>query len=251
MKGTVIFADQDQQGTKEQKHHPHTTSDQVVLSREELRETVKEAYKEGLEDANKKADPVNKIADEELQKSATHDENSQPIPEAKPDHKSIKEGEKEAQKAEAKVREQTRHKLENISQRHDFEIIRATGVFPFDLFPDTIIIDTTKITLVRKQMLATEQIITIPLKDIADAHVQTALFLASVTFAYMPHASSPGMLKPEEETIACLRREDAIRIKNILKGVLIAIAEDIDLAKMSPEEVANILEKFGHSEGVS
>lgn len=250
MKGTVIFADQDQPAERTQRPH-QPSPDKVVLSREELRETVKEAYKEGLEDAQKKPSSINERAQKALEKSASQNELSEPIPKAKPDKKSIAEGKKEAQKTEAKVREQTRHKLENISQRHDLELIRAQGVFPFDLFPDTIIIDTTKITLVRKQMLATEQIITIPLKDVSDAHVQTALFLASVTFAYMPHASSPGMLKPEEETITCLRREDAIRIKNIIKGVLVAIAEEIDLAKLSPEEVENVIEKFGHSEGVT
>lgn len=229
MKTQVIFADHEQQ--EKEKQSKHNTVEGISFSRDEYREAIKEAYKEGLEDA---------------QSFEKKKEQKNPLPVQKSKH----EGEVEAHKAEAKKRIQTRHKLENIVDRHEMELIRSKTVFPFDLFPDTVIIDTTKVTIVRKQMFATEAIITIPLKDVADAHVQTALFLASVTVAYMPHSTSPGMIRPEEETVSCLKRSDAIAIKNILKGVLVAAAEEIDLAKLTPEEVASVVTRFGHSEGV-
>jgi hypothetical protein len=100
-------------------------------------------------------------------------------------------------------------------------------------------------------MFATENITTIPLKDLSDAHVQTAAFLASLTVAYMPHANTPGMLQLVEIQITSLKRADALRAKNIIKGALIAQSEEIDLAKLSPEEIVNVVEKLGESAGVT
>lgn len=228
MRSQIIFADQDKQ--KEEKQQKSPSNKKMLLSKDEYRNAIKEAYKEGMREAfNESSASKSKGAEKQ----------------------SIQEGHEEAIKSEAKNREQTRHKLENIAERHDIELLRIKGVFPFDLFPDTLIIDTTKVTIVKSQMFATENIITIPLKDLADAHVQTALFLASLTIAYMPQASSPGMLKPEEDQISCLKRADAIRAKNIMKGVMIAQSEKIDISKLSPEEVFSLVEKFGHSEGVT
>ena len=66
----------------------------------------------------------------------------------------------------------------------------------------------------------------------------------------MPQANSPGMNQTVEVKVASLWRKDAIRAKNILKGVMVAKAENIDIAKLSPEEVVTVIEQFGHSEGV-
>jgi ribosomal protein L4 len=66
----------------------------------------------------------------------------------------------------------------------------------------------------------------------------------------MPQSTSPGMLEPVNVRIPNLRREDAIKAKNILKGVLVAKAEEIDIAKLSPQEIEEVLHKFGESVGV-
>ena len=128
--------------------------------------------------------------------------------------------------------------------------MRAQSVFPFTLFPDTIIIDTTKISISKKQLFATEFISTIPLKDLGDVTVQTVLFLGTISIKYMPQSSSPGMNEPIDVKIANLKRADAIKVKNILKGALVAKAEEIDIARLSPEEVEEVLHKFGESDGV-
>lgn len=66
----------------------------------------------------------------------------------------------------------------------------------------------------------------------------------------MPHSASPGMLSPIEVRVSNLLCEDTIRAKNILKGVLVAKAEDIDIASLPPKEVIKTLEHFGESEGI-
>jgi hypothetical protein len=227
MKGQVIFADPEH---KEKAPQKPSTDPEVTLSRDEYREVMKEAYKEGL-----KAALTEKVKAEQTDDVALGKQ----------------EGLKAAKISAEKQHAEARQKLDNIADRHDIEILRAQSVFPIDPFPDTIIIDTTKITIVKKQMFATEHVITIPLKDLSDVHVQTALFLASITVKYMPHSNNPGMLEPVESRISTLKRADAMRVKNILKGILVAQSEEIDFTKLAPDEIMGMLEKFGNSEGVS
>jgi hypothetical protein len=197
------------------------------MSKDDYREILKTAYREGLKDAlddNKKED------------------NSQ--------KKEEQEGKAEAIRADAKKKEENRQKLKTITDRQDKEMMHVKSVFPFTLFPDTLIIDTTKISIARKQLFATEYVTTIPLKDLADVNLQTFLFLGTLMMKYMPQSSSPGMNEPIDVRIPNLYREDAIKAKNILKGALVAKSEDIDITKLSPDEIEDVLHKFGESNGV-
>lgn len=162
-----------------------------------------------------------------------------------------KKGEIEAHTIEAKKKEQTLHNLETIAKRHEIELLRAKTVFPFHFFPSTLIIDTTKVAIVKKQLFATEYITTIPLKDLADTHVQTAFFLASLTLEYLPQASNTGLIRLVTARIDSLKRTDAIRAKNILKGILVARAESIDIGKLSSKELLNVIEKLGSNADVN
>lgn len=229
MKKRVIFADQEEIKLRSSVPAFLQKPEQITLSRGEYSEVIKEAYKEGAKDA-------------------LHDKNPSALTDAQ--QNSAEEGKRDAARSESQKHEETKQKLQAIANRKDIELLRARTIFPFKIFPDTIIIDTTKVTIIRKQMFLTEHITTIPLKDIADATVQTALFMATLVVCYMPQANSPGMMKSVEEHITSLKREDAIKAKNILKGVLVAKAEDIDIAQLDPTDIQNVVEKFGSNEGV-
>ncbi len=236
MKGTVIFADQP---TEEQKFRSRQTD--ITVTKNELQEAVKEAYEKGVEDAKKEL---------KKEEAPTNDPDAWQANLTAEQREGVKKGEIKAAEEEAKKREQTKQKLDAIADKHDVILFTAKTVFPFSIFPDTLVIDTTKITIVRKQMFATENIITVPHKDIADASVQTALFLATFTLTYTLHTQSPGAAQPITETISSLRREDAIKAKNLIKGILVARAESIDISKIEPDELLNTIERFGHTDGV-
>lgn len=202
----------------------------VTLSRDDYRKNLKIAYEEGIKDAARKN--TKQITDKESIK----------------DEKL--EGKEEAFHKDAEKKEETRQKLDSITKRQDIEMLRAKSVFPFSLFPDTLIIDTTKISISRKQLFETEFITTIPLKDLGDVQVQTVLFLGTLYITYMPQSNSPGMIQPIVERVHNLKRKDAIRAKNILKGALVAKSEEIDIANLTPDEIVEVLTKFGQSSGV-
>ncbi|MGH7204292.1 MAG: hypothetical protein ACREHC_07650 [Candidatus Levyibacteriota bacterium] len=232
----IIYADQEKE--EEQASSLESKQSRITLSQQEYRKIVKEAYKEGVKEAledKKNIEPFHREVPGEAESIA----------------KEVAYGAKsEAARSEAKKKEESKHRLDELKKRQEIELLRIKSMFPFSLFPDTLIIDTTKVTLAKKQLFATEYITTIPLKDLADVTVQTALFLASISMKYLPHTEVPGMTAPIDVTSNAYKRADAIRAKNILKGAVVAKAEEVDIAKLSPQEVKEVIEKFGQSEGI-
>jgi len=227
MKKSVIFEDK----SVKEDQNSNTYEEQIVaMPKEEFQKRLKRAYEKG-------------------EKEASHMKRNNPS--VQDDVNEFEqEGIDEAIKENAKKREENRQRFKIIADRQDIELFRAESVFPFTVFTDKIIIDTTKISISKRQMFATEYITTIPLKDLGDVNVQTFLFLGTVFIKYMPQAESPGMNDPVTVRIPNLRREAAIRAKNILKGILVAKAEEIDIATLSPDEIKEALHKFGETEGV-
>lgn len=150
----------------------------------------------------------------------------------------IKEERKEVAKMNAIIK--------NISQKDDVILFKAKTVFPFDFFPDTIIIDTIKISIITKTFFASQQVVTVSIKDLVDVELETAFFLSNVVISYLPKVDTPtGMIKPHEHRVDLLKNTDAMRIKNILKGIQLAQREGIDVAKIKPEELTEFIEKVG------
>ncbi len=242
MKSTSFFGDKNQKANQSavpdflQSDTKETSEPTVTLTKEEYKEVIKEAYKEGVEKALNNTEKSTSTMNPSEVKEATH--------------QGEKEGEKEAVKVQTKDTEINKQKLENIMDRHDIELLRAKSLFPFQLFPDTITIDTTKVTIIEKTMFATEAIHSCTLKDLSDVEVQTAFFMGTVYIRYMPQSNSPGMNEPKEIKITALKREDAMKAKKILRGVLVAKAEKINIATLTPEELQAVLEKFGNSEAL-
>jgi hypothetical protein len=266
VRSAVIFSDEDQH-KKEEKNFRKPRQENVNLSRDEYRQIIKDAYHEGREDAlkeqTKQKSPQpqknlvasvgvekaeKKFAKEKKQKRQQFQELT--VPEDEKESVEL-EGKEEAIKIHARDEQENRQRFKSITARQDIELLRAKTVFPFTFFTSTIVIDTTKVTLATKQMFATEHVTTIPLKDLSDATIQTVAFLGTLMIRYMPQSNTPGMNEPINVEIPNLKREDAILAKNILKGALVAKAEEIDIAKLSPKEIAEVLHKFGQSEGVT
>lgn len=243
MKSTTFFGDQQPINSEPslpdflKQKNPNEEEEKVTLTKNEYKEVIKEAYKEG--------------AKEVLQSNQViHPERRSKIKDFTVEKNSALEGEKEATKIQSKENEITKQKMENIIDRDDIELFRATSVFPFQLFPDTITIDTTKVTIIQKTMFATEAILSCTLKDLSDVEVQTAFTLATIYIRYMPQSNSPGMNEPKELKITAIKRQDAMKAKKILRGVLVAKAEKINIATLSPEELKKVLERFGNSEAL-
>lgn len=136
------------------------------------------------------------------------------------------------QKAEAQIRD--------IARKSRQILFSTKTVFPFDFFPDTLTINANKIDVVQGNFFLSHQITSIPLKDIANVEIQTALFFATLRIINIRYPMNPTILN-------YLKKEDATRAKNIIDGLLVAVSQGADVASIEPEKLLPQIEEAGKS----
>lgn len=127
---------------------------------------------------------------------------------------------------------------QTISNSHEV-LFTATTSFPFTLFPDTITIDRTKLTIAHKEFFKVGEVMSIRIEDILNVTADVGPFFGSLK-VYTRFFNND---KPYH--INYLKRADALRIKRILQGYIIAIQKNIDCSSLPTDQLASILDDLG------
>ncbi len=96
--------------------------------------------------------------------------------------------------------------------------LKISTVFPFVLFPDDLIIDEDKVTIVRRTFFASEEIHTIPIKDIMDVIVSHNIFFATV---YIKRAFQSDLYQ-----LNYLKKDEAMRARLLILDLVSRLAND-------------------------
>ena len=121
-------------------------------------------------------------------------------------------------------------------------LVQATTVFPLTLFPDTIAVDRTKITVTHRNFIRAGEILSIAIEDVLNITATVGPFFGKITLA--TRFFDPN--KPYE--VDHFWRDDALKIKRIVQGYLIARQKEIDTSALSTTELAKALDELGKSE---
>jgi|SRR6185437_6270443 len=116
------------------------------------------------------------------------------------------------------------------------KLYQISAIFPLQLFPDQLIIDTQKITLIYNQLLG-EVRETILIDQIGDLDLTLGPLFRSLNILSISHGKQ--WLK-----ISQLRRDQALRAKRIIEGLIIARRGNIELDD-SDQKLTNELEILG------
>lgn len=141
---------------------------------------------------------------------------------------------------QAKKREQDKAELSKVVSKANELLASATAVFPFDLFPDSVTVDRTKITITKRSFFWTAEVISIRIEDILNVTTGVGPFFGSLT------VSSRVMSSVDHFTINYFWRKDAIQLKHIIQGYIIALHNNIDVTSLSKEELIETLAELGH-----
>lgn len=118
---------------------------------------------------------------------------------------------------------------------HSHEVIaNASTVVPF-LFPHDITLDRTKITITKRIFFLSADVISIRIEDVLNVAASVGPIFGSIT------VSSRVMNSIDHYDIGRFWREDAIRIKKIIQGYLIARQNGVHTDHLSCEELAKTL----------
>ncbi len=130
-------------------------------------------------------------------------------------------------------------KLNTLIDKSQVELLTITSTFPFDLFPDTLRIDITQIHITIKEFFKSQRIHSIAIQDISDVFVDTSPWYASLRIAYK------GLIEKSIK-ISFLKRNDALKAKKIIHGLMIGIKEGIDFSKLvNNDQLIEKLEDLG------
>lgn len=140
---------------------------------------------------------------------------------------------------EAAEKSETRRKVKEIVGQAHEPIFKATTVFPFTLFPDTVIIDRTKLTVTHRVFFRVAEIIGIKIEDILNVTPNVGPFFGSILI----HTRFFDPAKPY--AVNYLKREDALKIERIMHGYSIALEKNIDCSAIETKELAKMLDRLG------
>jgi hypothetical protein len=119
-------------------------------------------------------------------------------------------------------------------------LVGARTVFPLTLFPHSIIVDRTKITIIKRSFFWSSSVVSIRVEDILNVATDVGPLFGSVTVA------SRVMNSIDHFQINYLWRGDAIFIKHIIQGYVFALQNNVDVGKLPRKELIEMLSELGH-----
>lgn len=130
--------------------------------------------------------------------------------------------------------------LKKVVRQANDVLATATTVFPFDFFPDSISVDRTKVTIRKRTFFWSEEVISFRIEDVLNVSTAVGPFFGSLTIA------SRVMSTEDHFTTNFLWRRDAIHLKHIIQGYVIARHNDIDVKHLSTQNLIKTLKELGH-----
>lgn len=121
----------------------------------------------------------------------------------------------------------------------------ATTVFPFTLFPDTISIDRSKVSIAHRNFFRVAEVMSIRVEDILNVTVDVGPFFGSLVIS--TRFFDNDNRKPYR--VNYLTRSDALRLKRIIQGYIIAAQQQIDCSALDTAELATMLDQLGQGQG--
>lgn len=138
----------------------------------------------------------------------------------------------------SKAKEQIADLKKVVTLSHEV-LASARSVFPFALFPDDIILDRTKVTILKRDFFWSKNIISIRIEDILNVSASTGPFFGSVNI------SSRVMNSTDHFSIDYFYKKDAIYLKRIIQGYMIAQHNNIDTSNLAKKELIDTLCELG------
>jgi len=130
-------------------------------------------------------------------------------------------------------------RLKKIVKQSQEVLVAANTVFPVTLFPDTIFLDRTKVTIIRRNFFWSSDVMSIRIEDVLNVSASVGPLFGSLTVA------SRVMSSVDHFKIDHFWRDDAIYMKHIIQGYIIAQHNNFDTTHLSKDELIKTLKELG------
>jgi|SRR5688572_17415747 len=131
-------------------------------------------------------------------------------------------------------------KLDKLAEETNSVIYEISSTFPFQLFPDKLIIDENKVTIIRREIFF-KRIYPILLRDILTVRVDRSILFASMNFEVKRYTKNP-------RPIVYLSPRRANKARQYIMGLVQAKRAGIDLSKLTTDQIRERLEEIGKTQ---
>lgn len=149
------------------------------------------------------------------------------------------EAQPQAPATKANKKRKARKELQQAIGHANEILATAQTVFPFTLFPDTITIDRGKLTISHRNFFRVAEVTSIRIEDILNTTANVGPVFGSLKIATRFFGTD------KDYEINYLHRSDALKIKQILQGYIIALQKKIDCSVLPTAELAKLLTELG------
>ncbi|MBI4226375.1 hypothetical protein HY612_04645 [Candidatus Roizmanbacteria bacterium] len=131
-----------------------------------------------------------------------------------------------------------RKKIDKLLKKTQRVLYKISSVFPFDLFPNELVINENQVNVLKRRFFLSEDIETVLIKDIQLVIVETSPLFASLDIE---------ILKPLSKSIVIdyLWVNEALKARRIIQGLRSIEKEGIDIANQPVDELLKKLEIIG------
>jgi len=114
----------------------------------------------------------------------------------------------------------------------------------FTIFADRVIVDRTKITIIKRSFFWSADVISIQIEDVLNVSSSVGPFFGTLTIA------SRVMSTTDHYQIPMLWRRDTIDLKRVIQGFVIAKHTGIDTDQLPAGQLLETLRELGHDTGI-
>lgn len=131
-----------------------------------------------------------------------------------------------------------RKKIIVLAKASDATLFNTSTIFPFTFFPDSIIIDKTKITIIERLFFFNADIRSYAIEDVLNVEVAIGLFFSTLT-CITRYDNKKAF------TLRYLKKKDASFARKLIQGLIIAKREGVHLEEISGKEIISYGEVIG------
>lgn len=134
-------------------------------------------------------------------------------------------------------------KLRELAEKSNTILLKVSTVWPFTFFKNDIIIDPYKVNIIYREFFWSEQIHSIMVKDILDVVIETSVFFATIRIVDQGYTEN-------SVNIAYIKKDDALKVRKIIQGLVIAHRQAVDLSVLKPQHIKDQAEVLGQVKGI-
>jgi hypothetical protein len=157
-----------------------------------------------------------------------------------PNPKTIKalqdEGRDEYAKVQVIKSETDKQIVNNLVKKANRCIISISSKFPWDIFPNKIVVEESRVTFVFNQFLSSQSH-SVDVKDISNVFIESTFLLSSLQIVSRTFIQN-------DIKIDFLDTKEALKVKRIIEGLRTFITNNIDTSNYEIDELINKLEEL-------